>query len=138
MGVRRKARESALKLLYQIDLAGDGSREARAAFWDADGDSGEDTREFTEQLVDQVIGREDRLDGVIDAALDRWQLDRLARIDLLLLRLSVCELLDGKTPAAIVIDEAIEIARRYSDPDAPKFINGVLDRVAREHGLVEK
>jgi N utilization substance protein B len=138
MGVRRKGREAALRLLYQIDASGDVSVDARERFWEAHGgpDGG---RGFAEQLVDAVVGKEVELDTLIGQSLDNWQIGRLARIDLLLLRLSVGELLsDSGTPVEVIIDEAVEIARKYSDPDAPAFINGVLDRVAREHGLIAK
>lgn len=137
MGARRKSREAALRLLYQIDLSGDRSAQARDEFWQAQG--GGDGREFAESLVDAVLGEEPRLDAVIEASLENWQLARLARIDLLLLRLGVAELIGGRgTPVEVVIDEAVEIARKYSDPQAPAFINGVLDRVARDRGLIEK
>lgn len=138
MGLRHKGREAALRLLYQIDASGDPSAQARADFWSAHGNNiGES--QFADSLVDAVLAKVDQLDVEIDAALDNWQLDRLARVDLLVLRLAVCELLDpGDVPAEVIIDEAIEIARTYSDPDSCKFINGVLDRVAREHGLVDK
>jgi N utilization substance protein B len=76
---------------------------------------------------------------LIDSAASNWQLDRIARLDLSLLRAAVCELLYfPETPAAVVIDEAVEIARRFSDENAPAFVNGLLDRIARERGLVEK
>lgn len=138
MGIRHKGREAALRLLYQIDASGDSSAQARADFWASHGNKiGES--EFADRLVDAVLAKADALDGEIDAALDNWKLDRLARVDLLVLRLAVCEMLDSAdVPAEVIIDEAIEIAKTYSDPDSCKFINGVLDRVAREHGLVEK
>jgi N utilization substance protein B len=138
MGVRHKGREAALRLLYQIDASGDLSSQARADFWSSHGNMVPET-EFADGLVDAVLAKADSLDAEIDAALENWQVERLARVDLLVLRLAVCELLDpGDVPAEVIIDEAIEIAKTYSDPDSCKFINGVLDRVAREHGLVDK
>jgi len=138
MGLRHKAREAALRLLYQIDASGDVSRQARADFWSAHGNNISES-EFANGLVDAVLANVTQLDSEIEAALENWQLDRLARVDLLVLRLAVCELLDGSdVPPEVIIDEAIEIAKTYSDPESCRFINGVLDRVAREHGLVDK
>jgi len=139
MGVRRKARESALQLLYQIEVSGDRSERAFREFWEGQPDRGEDCRSFAEELVNAVLDRCVELDSVIDAAADNWQLERLSRIDLNLLRLGVCELLDtNDVPAEVVVSEAIDIARKYCDVEAPAFINGVLDRVARERGLFDK
>jgi N utilization substance protein B len=138
MGLRRKGREAALRLLYQIDLSADSSDQARADFWAAHGNKTAEP-EFANQLVDSVLAGAEELDREIEAALDNWQLERLARVDLLVLRLAVCEMLsESDVPAEVIIDEAIEIARTYSDPESCSFINGVLDRVAREHGLVDK
>ena len=138
MGVRHKAREAALRLLYQIDASGDSSSQARADFWSAHGNNVSES-DFANGLVDAVLAKSAQLDGEIEAALENWQLDRLARVDLLVLRLAVCELLaPSDVPAEVIINEAIEIARTYSDPESCRFINGVLDRVAREHGLVDK
>ena len=138
MGARRKSREAALRLLYQIDLSDDRSQEAHDEFWRAHG-GGVDDRDFAESLVAMVLESQSDLDAAISSALQNWQIDRLARVDLLLLRLAVAELTGGAgTPAEVVIDEAVEIARKYSDPETPAFINGVLDRVARDRGLIEK
>ncbi len=138
MGLRHKGREAALRLLYQIDASGDSSAQARDDFWAAHGNNTSEP-EFADQLVDTVLARADELDREIEAALENWQLDRLARVDLLVLRLAVCEMLgESGVPAEVIINEAIEVARTYSDPESCAFINGVLDRVAREHGLVDK
>jgi N utilization substance protein B len=79
------------------------------------------------------LDRRVEIDALIDRASDNWQLERFARMDLNLLRIGVCELLgpDG-LPAEIVVNEAIEVAKKYCDAGSPAFVNGVLDRVARE------
>ncbi len=137
MGLRRRAREAALQRLYQIEIAGDTGAEACQNYWDSVGVKNSDAREFAEQLVQAVVLHRRRLDEAIDAAASNWQLERLARIDLCVLRLAAAELLCfSDTPASVVIDEALEMARRFSNSDAPAFVNGVLDRVARENGLI--
>lgn len=139
MGVRHKGRESALQLLYQIDVSGDASERAFIEFWQGQPDRAREGQSFAEALVNAVLERRAELDSVIDAAADNWQVERLSRIDLNLLRLGVCELLEeNDVPAEVVVSEAIDIARKYCDVEAPAFINGVLDRVARERGLFDK
>ncbi|HEY2773616.1 MAG TPA: transcription antitermination factor NusB [Candidatus Binatia bacterium] len=136
---RRRAREAALQLLYQVDLTGDHGDEAIAAYWSSWPEASEDerTREFAEQLVRHVLDDEAKIDAAIDAAAANWDLDRFSRVDLNLLRLAVGELLASpEVPAPVVINEAVEIAHRFSDEKAASFINGVLDRVARDAGRI--
>jgi N utilization substance protein B len=136
---RRQAREAALQLLYQVDLTGDSGDRAFGAYWDSwsEGAKDEATREFAEVLVRFVLSDGERIDAAIDAAAKNWDLDRFSRVDLNLLRLAVGELLGTpEVPAPVVINEAVEIARRFSDEKAASFINGVLDRVARDAGLL--
>jgi N utilization substance protein B len=137
---RRLAREAALQLLYQVDLTGDSGEKAFDAYWDSWPDVEKDprTREFAEQIVRFVLSDGERIDAAIDAAAKNWDLERFSRVDLNLLRLAVAELLGSpEVPAPVVINEAVEIARRFSDEKAAAFINGVLDRVARDAGRIE-
>ena len=138
---RRKAREAALQLLYQVDLTGDAGDNAFTAYWSSwtDVELDERTREFAETLVRFVLEQEDRIDKAIDAASRNWDLERFSRVDLNLLRLAVGELLGSpEVPAPVVINEAVEIAHRFSDEKSASFINGVLDRVARDAGRIAK
>lgn len=138
---RRRAREAALQLLYQMDLTGDAGDAAFAAYWKSWPDVELDprTREFAETLVRFVLDDEGRIDAAIDAAAKNWDLDRFSRVDLNLLRLAVGELFGSpEVPAPVVINEAVEIAHRFSDERAASFINGVLDRVARDSGRIAK
>jgi N utilization substance protein B len=136
---RRKAREAALQLLYQVDLTGDSDDAAFAAYWKSWPEEEQDprTREFAENLVRFVLSEEARIDAAIDVAARNWDLDRFSRVDLNLLRLAVGELLGSpEVPAPVVINEAVEIAHRFSDEKSASFINGVLDRVARDTGRI--
>jgi N utilization substance protein B len=126
---RRKARELALKLLYQHDLSGafpEDILEGTELFRGVTGASADYAREIflgaARRLpeIDRLIGDHSR----------RWKLSRIAAIDRNLLRLAVFELLSHtEIPAAVIIDEALEIARKYSDDEAPKFVNGILDAI---------
>lgn len=134
---RRRAREAALQLLYQVDLTGVSDDAAFAAYWQSwpedELDAG--TRDYAEQLVRYVLADEGRIDEAIDAAAKNWDLERFSRVDLNLLRLAVGELLGApEVPAPVVINEAVEIAHRFSDEKSAAFINGVLDRIARDSG----
>ncbi|HYC54819.1 MAG TPA: transcription antitermination factor NusB [Candidatus Binatia bacterium] len=137
---RRKGREAALQLLYQTELSGEPDQDALELFWQSHpvADETGALREFAEALVQAVLEHSQNIDRMIDAATANWDMDRLSRVDLSLLRLAAGELLAfPETPAAVVINEAVEIARRFSDERAASFINGVLDRVAREHGRIQ-
>ncbi|MFN2376502.1 MAG: transcription antitermination factor NusB [Candidatus Binatia bacterium] len=138
---RRKAREAALQLLYQVDLTGACDEAAFAAYWQSWPEDEQDplTREFAETLVRFVLEQEARIDAAIDAAARNWDIERFSRVDLNLLRLAVGELFGSpEVPAPVVINEAVEIAHRFSDERAASFINGVLDRIARDSGRIVK
>lgn len=147
-GIRRRGRELALKLLYSLPDHEGGSLEAVFAdFWHnslhgddlpGDGDTADDqapqrSRLFAEQLVAGVADQLERIDQLIAANADNWSLERMARVDLALLRLATYELLcAGDVPANVVINEAIEIGKRFGTRETPAFINGILDKISRQ------
>jgi N utilization substance protein B len=136
-GIRRRGREAALQQLYQIDVTGDESTEARDMFWLGRGDETEtaELREFVDLLVGKVLTQRTKIDALIDAASKNWDVERFSKVDLALLRLSTAEILSSpEVPGEVVVNEAVEIARRFSDTKSASFINGVLDRIAREEG----
>ena len=101
-------------------------------FWRSRSPRQQAERPFAEMLVRRVLERRVEIDALIDSAADNWQLDRIARMDLNILRIGVCEMLEPDAlPLEIVVNEAIEVARKYCDEGSPAFVNGVLDRVAR-------
>ena len=133
MASRRQARERALQALYQGELAGE-SPGGEALFWrhfDADDEAGP----FARELVAGVRAERARIDTLLADALENWDIRRLARVDLSLLRLAVYEMMARpEIPHAVTIDEAVEIAGRFGSAESPAFVNGVLDRVARTLG----
>lgn len=128
MGQRRRARECALQLLFQIDLTGTPAAEAQERFW-AGLEADEAVRSFTERLVNEVLAEREAIDRRIVAAAEHWRIERMAVVDRNVLRLAVCELLWHETPPAVVIDEAIEIAKRFGSEESGGFINGILDSI---------
>jgi N utilization substance protein B len=126
VGQRRRARECALQLLFQIDLTGTPAADALERFW-ASLEADEAVRSFTERLVNEVLAQREAIDRRIVAAAEHWRIERMAVVDRNVLRLAVCELLWHEIPPAVVIDEAIEIAKRFGSEESGGFINGILD-----------
>ena len=133
MASRRQARERALQALYQGEVAGE-SPGGEALFW-SHFDADEEAGPFARELVAGVRAERERIDALLVDALEHWDIRRLARVDLSLLRLSVYEMMARpEIPHAVTIDEAVEIAGRFGSAESPAFVNGVLDRVARTLG----
>jgi N utilization substance protein B len=141
---RHQSRQVALQVLYAVDL-GHGRRSGAAAdeqeiFEDvaANFDLPEGARAFAKQLVAGVSAHREALDARITEHAKNWRLSRMAAVDRNVLRLAVYELEHGDTPASVILDEAVELARRFGDEPSPAFVNGVLDAVAhsvRAHEL---
>jgi N utilization substance protein B len=133
VGRRRKAREVALQFLYQLDLHGDDDPSPHAAdFW-ARHPVDEETRVFAEALVRGTKQHQAKADDLIRQYAEHWALERMAVVDRNILRLAVYEMLwGGGVPTKVVINEAIEIAKKFGTGDSSRFINGILDRVHRE------
>jgi len=131
MGTRRKARELAVQLLYQHDLAKVNPEEGMRLFWEYFPVDME-AREFCTQLVLGTLDRLAVIDDLLSEASENWSLNRMSVVDRNILRLATYELVDRpEIPPSVSLNEAIEIAKKYSSPDAAVFINGVLDRVKR-------
>jgi N utilization substance protein B len=132
MGARRVARECALQLMYQWDLRRDDPDELARTYWEVHKHP-ESIREFADRLFAGTIGRLDVIDPLIQRHAHRWRLERMETVDRNVLRIAIGEMLDpGDSPPAVVIDEAIEIARRFSRPESAPFINGLLDSIRKE------
>ncbi len=127
MGTRRRARELALQLLYQFELTDATPEEMQAGFeeWRTAPDGVQD---FADQLLRGTLDRLEQIDEELGRQTTHWRLERLAAVDRNILRLAMYELMfEADTPHAVVIDEAIEIAKRYGTKDSGRFVNGVLD-----------
>jgi N utilization substance protein B len=135
MGARRKARECALQMLFQWDITHDLIEQIASTFWDGqDGEEeAQETRTFAETLAAGTVGHVERIDALIARHAENWRLDRMAVVDRNIMRLATYEFLfDAETPKTVVINEAIEIARRFSAQESPQFINGILDSIRKE------
>jgi transcription antitermination protein NusB len=127
---RTRARERALQALYQIDVAAEGIDEALAGFWKSFEPVEHEVRELAEALVRGVAEHRRSVDEAIEEASSNWRLDRMARVDRNVLRLAVYELLRTDVPVKVVINEAIELGKKFGSESSGAFVNGVLDKVA--------
>jgi len=136
---RRKSRELALQMLFQLDMAKQDASEVRRTFWSERQDLNEEVRAFADEIFHVASERAQEIDQIIERNAQRWRMERMAAVDRNLLRASVAECLGhSETPRPVIINEALEIARRFSTPESVTFINGVLDSVARELPEVKK
>jgi N utilization substance protein B len=132
VGKRRKSRELAMQMLFQADVGRQNPDEVRRTFWQARDEVDEATRGFAEDLFRVATARETEIDALLERHSKNWRVNRMAAVDRNVLRMAVAELLGFPgTPSPIVIDEALEIARRYSAPESIDFLNGLLDAIAR-------
>jgi N utilization substance protein B len=134
MGARTTAREAALQMLFAIEATGSDAEQAIFDFWrELPGDA--EGREYADQLVRGVRQDLERIDERIRSASQNWRLERMARIDRNALRLGAYELQTRiDVPRAVILDEAVELAKRFGSDESSKFVNGVLDRIADDLG----
>ena len=144
MGARSSGREAALQMLFALDTSGDSADLVISRYWRAMpfSDRHEDhfefdpeARRYADSCVAGVASRMRQIDEKIQAASTNWRLERMTRVDRNLLRLGTYELIDrADVPLAVVLDEAVELAKRFGSGDSSAFVNGVLDRVAQVVG----
>lgn len=134
---RHRSREVALQVLYAVDLAKHDEAQLPVAAQEMFESAGEHfelpegARAFAKELVLGVAGRRAELDALIARHAERWKISRMAAVDRNILRLATWELLHSDAPAPVVIDEAVELARRFGGDRSPAFVNGILDAAAR-------
>lgn len=144
MGIRRKARELAVQTLYALDFAEVGEEfreyellntfpEILQQLSETEGvDDASPVVAFADELVKNAIINMAEIDGEIDKHSENWRLDRIAHLDRNILQIAVYELMYTDTPAAVVINEAIEISKKFCSENTGKFLNGILDAIQKE------
>ena len=138
MGTRRKSRELVLQMLFQSDMGKQSADQVTKTFLAQRSDVEDDARGFAEDLFRVANERLPEIDAAIQKHADNWRLERMAAVDRNVLRAGVAEFLGyPKTPKPVIINEALEIARKFSSPESVHFINGVLDSIAKELTLAE-
>jgi N utilization substance protein B len=132
---RRKSRELAMQMLYQADIGKQTPEQVRATFWKAGDEVDPEVCGFAEDLFRVAVAHREQIDELLTANSKHWRLERMPAVDRNLLRMAVGEMLGFEgTPFPIVINEALEIGRRYCAPESINFLNGILDAIAR--GLI--
>ncbi|MGI8919772.1 MAG: transcription antitermination factor NusB [Pyrinomonadaceae bacterium] len=134
MGSRRKARECALQMLFAADVAETSPEEVVRTYWAELGEAELEApaRDFATRLAVGTLARLEELDERIRSRAEHWRITRMAVVDRNILRLAVYEFLFEPTPRTVAINEALEIARRFSTYEATQFINGILDAIKRD------
>ena len=133
MGTRRKSRELAMQMLFQGDLGKQSPEQVTKLFWASVEDVDLETRSFAEDIYRIATTRQEEIDTLIEAHAQNWRIERMAVVDRNLIRAAVAEMLGyPNTPAAIIINESLDIGRRYAAPESIPFLNGVLDAISRD------
>jgi N utilization substance protein B len=136
MPARRRSREHALQILYQWDMRKQPVDESietlYSTLFSEEGAVAPPPDAFLEELVRGTVEKAAEIDALISGHAEHWRLERMPAVDRNILRLAIYEMRHTGTPAAVVIDEALELARRFSTEESVQFVNGVLDAVHRE------
>ncbi len=136
MAARHRSREHALQILFQWDMRKQPVEESIAAFYGSlyseESAVQPERDEFLEQLVRGTVDKAGEIDALISGHAEHWRIERMPAVDRNILRLAIYELRNTETPPAVAIDEALELARRFSTEESVQFVNGVLDAVNKE------
>jgi len=130
MALRTKSREFALQMLFQWEMSKQDPAQLEAVFWRSARAQGS-TRKFANELFEGAVAETERLDELIGTHSEHWRVGRMSAIDRAILRLAAHEMTRTSTPTKVVLDEAVNLAKKYSSEEAAPFVNGVLDAIAR-------
>ena len=146
MRKRTRSREFALQILYQMDVSDAPLKDALEDFWRDKSDlvlnepekdiietdkKDPEVHKYTEKIVRGVLDELETIDPMIERYAENWSMERMAYVDRNILRLGAFEILYGGIPERVAINEAVELAKRYGESDSSKFVNGILDRIAK-------
>ena len=137
MGARRKARELTLQMLFQHDMSGNSPEMVITTFEDLQ-KVRSNIRDFAVRVFEGTVVNLEKIDDMITQQAENWRLSRMAVVDRNIIRMSIYEFLyENDTPKLVIIDEAIEIAKKFGTSKSPQFINGVLDGILKRYNLQE-
>jgi len=128
VGARRKGRELAVQMLYQWELSEEPIAKVQESFWRL-GDASAESRSLSRRLVEGTVAHLEEIDSLLSRHAQHWRLPRMAAVDRNILRLAIYEFLYEDVPKRVVINEALEVTKKFSSPEAVQFVNGVLDAV---------
>jgi transcription antitermination protein NusB len=124
--LRRKSREFALQMLFEWDMTRQKPARVEQHFWKT-AKAADSTRQFANQLFEGTVAEAETIDELVTKLSENWRIERLAAVDRSILRLGIYELRFATAPPRVAIDEALELAKKFSSEEAPAFLNGVLD-----------
>jgi N utilization substance protein B len=126
-------------MLFQADMGQQNAEQVRRTFWNERSDTDQDVRGFADDLFRIAMERHEEIDRLIEQHAEHWRMDRMAAVDRNVLRAAVAEFMAfPRTPGPVVINEALEIARKFSSPESVQLINGVLDSVSKQLSVPAK
>lgn len=131
MTLRHKSREFALQMLFQWDMTRQSPARIEGNFWKT-ARAADTTRKFAHELFVGAVSQADAADALIAELSANWRIERLAAIDKSILRLAIYEFRFGTAPPKVAIDEALELAKKFSSEDSPPFLNGILDAALKK------
>lgn len=135
---RRRARENAIKILYQIEMSGYSPEDCIKMFWESHTEEKDDIKNYSNYIVRGVISNLTDMDEKIQSLSENWRLERMHKVDKAILRLGAFELLFSQdVPYRVAIDEAIELAKKFGTDDSKAFINGILDKFFQKYVSVK-
>ncbi len=130
MRKRTRAREFALQILYQLEMNPGSREEIKNSFWNQNPEAAEEVRQFAGSLVEGTLTHQEEIDKIVTKATENWEIGRMAVIDRNILRFATYELLFVQDiPPKVTINEAVNLAKKFSQEDSGKFVNGVLDKI---------
>jgi N utilization substance protein B len=130
MSLRRKSREFGLQMIFQWDLGRQNPAEIEKTFWKS-ARAADSTRKFATELFEGAVAKADASDKLIEQFAQDWKLERFAAVDRNILRLAIYELKAGTAPPNVVLNEALELAKKFSSPESVPFLNGILDAILK-------
>jgi transcription antitermination protein NusB len=131
MTLRHKSREFALQMLFEWDMARQDPARVERTFWKS-ARAADQTRKFAHQLFEGAVSQAGATDALVALLSENWRIERLATVDRNILRLAIYEFRFGTAPPKVVIDEALELAKKFSSEEAPAFLNGILDAALKK------
>ena len=136
MRKRTLAREYALQMLYQLEFNPCENFELFSYFWKEHRDADQEVRDFSEKLIESVRAEVQQINGLLEKAMEHWDLSRVVLVDKLVMQLAVAEFLKFKDiPPKVTLNEAVNLAKKFSQEDSGKFVNGVLDKISHQSNL---
>ena len=136
---RTEARELAFKLIYSLEIQKNMEEEQIEIFFEENEITNNEEKEFIKTIFEELINNKSEIEELIQSNLkERWTIDRISKIDLAILKVAIYELIYSKVPYKVVINEAVELAKKYGDDSSKSFVNGILASIVKDKKIAEE